>query len=150
MALALLDTNVLVHAVYRGSSLHDCAAGLVWEGLHGDGRYCITPQNLIEFAAVVSRKRFVDPPLEGAEITRMADLLFRSRRLAKIYPKRATVIRAVREGAALAITGPRWYDFFLALTMRDAGVEIIITDNVDDFQAIPFITALKIQEASST
>jgi predicted nucleic acid-binding protein len=141
----LLDSNVLVHAVYKGSPLHSAAAELVDRGLRHRDVYCIAPQNLVEFAAVVTRPRLVSPPLPGREVVRIAELLYRSRRLAKIYPSRGTVIRAMRHGATIGVSGPRWYDLFLAMTMTDAGVNTVITENVDDFQGIPFITARDIR-----
>src|SRR5574340_301475 len=138
MSAALLDTNVLVHAAYRRSALHAPAAELVDRGLRQRGLYCIAPQNLVEFAAVVTRPRLVSPPLPGPDVARIADLLYRSRRLAKIYPTRGTVMRALRHGAALGISGPRWYDLFLAMTMSDAGIRVIITENVEDFRQLSF------------
>ena len=115
---ALLDTNVLVHAANLDSPLHREAASLVDRGLHQRGLFCVAPQNLVEFAAVLSRPRLavVPPPL--AEILRVTALFYGSRRLAKIYPRRGTVIRAMREGAHLGVKGPLWYDLFLAVTMR--------------------------------
>ncbi len=148
MALALLDTNVLVHAMYRQSPLHAAAGALVDHALRERGRYCIAPQNIIEFSAVVTRSRFVDPPLSHREVHRVASLLYRSRRLAKIYPRRGTAMRAVQEGTALGITGTAWYDLFLAMTMRDAGVSVIVTENVSDFEKFPFVTARKFQQAA--
>ena len=148
MPVALLDTNVLVYAVYRQSPLHSPASLLVNEALKGRrSRYCISPQNLVEFCAVVTRARFVDPPLPMPEILRMTSLLYRSRRLTKIYPRRATVARTVREGSSLGISGPAWYDLYLAMTMREAGVEVIITENTDDFKRFPFVTARRIEQA---
>ena len=147
MAVALLDSNVLVHASYRGSLHYSNAARLLALGLRKSGRFCIAPQNLVEFAAVVTRKRFVDPPMTAADVLRISDLLYRSRRLSKIYPQRGTVLRTMREGHALSIQGPRWYDLFLAVTMRDAALKVIITENVNDFSSIPFITALTIERA---
>ena len=146
MPRALLDTNVLIHAVYRASPLHAPAATLVNEGLHKSGQYCIAPQNLIEFSANVTRSRAIDPPIGAIEASRITSLLYRSRRLTKIYPGRGTVMRAVAEGAALNITGTVWYDLFLAMTMRDAGVSVIVTEDVSDFGKFPFITARTIRE----
>ncbi len=143
----LLDSNVLVHAVYRESPLHGIAAELVDRGLRRRGLYCIAPQNLVEFAAVVTRPRLVSPPLPARDVLRATELLYRSRRLVKIYPSRATVIRAVRQGATLSVSGPRWYDLFLAMTMADAGVETVITENVDDFRGIPFVRARDLRAA---
>lgn len=141
----LLDSNVLVHAAYKGSPLHTVAAALVDRGLKQRGGFCIAPQNLVEFAAVVTRPRFVNPPLPAGDVDRICGLLFRSRKLAKIYPRRATVARAVNEGTSLRATGTAWYDVFLAVTMRDAGVDEIITENVSDFRKMPFVTALDLR-----
>ncbi|MBI4279571.1 MAG: type II toxin-antitoxin system VapC family toxin [Armatimonadetes bacterium] len=147
MPPALLDTNILVDAAYRQAPLHAAAAHLVDRGLRERGRFCIAPQNLVEFAAVVSRPRFVDPPLSSSEIVRIVHTLYRSRQLVKIYPQRATVMRAIREGAHLGITGPLWYDLFLALTMQDAGVSIIITHDTDHFRRFPFVVARGVDQA---
>lgn len=149
MALALLDTNVFVYAMYRKSLLHGAAARLVDQALRERGRYCIAPQNLVEFLAVVTRSRFVDPPLSPVEAGRVTSLLYRSRRLTKIYPRRGTVVRAIEEGAVLGVAGPTWYDLFLAMTMRDAGVSLVVTENVEDFRKFRFITAQRIEEAAT-
>jgi predicted nucleic acid-binding protein len=143
----LLDSNVLVHAAVGGSPLHEVAALLVDKGLRRGGLYCIAPQNLVEFAAVVTRRRFVDPPLAADVLRRMTERLYRSRRLRKIYPSRGTVVRAMREGTSLGVSGPRWYDLFLAVTMRDTGVREIITENLDDFRRISFVTARTMADA---
>ena len=147
MPTALLDTNVLVHAAGVTARFHAAAAELVDRGLRQRDRYCIAPQNLVEFAAVVTKPRVVQKPMSPSEMSRMADILYRSRRLTKIYPQRATVMRAIRQGDALSINGPLWYDLFLAATMRDAGVRRIITDNTADFDRFPFVTAVRIEDA---
>jgi predicted nucleic acid-binding protein len=148
MTAALLDTNVLIYAAYRDSPFYEPAAALVERGLNERGLYCIAPQNLVEFAAVVTRQRRGDQPLPSDEVHRITDLLYRSRTLAKIYPRRGTVARAMREGTRLGISGAVWYDLFLALTMRDAGVRVIISENVSDFEQFPFIVARRIAEYS--
>lgn len=147
MPAALLDTNVLVHAANANSALHAAAEALIARGLRERGKFCIAPQNLIEFCAVVTRPRFREPPVPLEEARHSASLLWRSRRLAKIYPVRGTVGRAVEEGAALGLRGSVWYDVFLAVTMRDAGVSVIVTENLADFARIPFVTAVSIREA---
>lgn len=146
----LLDTNVFVHAAYRGSPLHGPATELVSHALRVRGAYCISPQILVEFAAVVTRERFVSPPMTAADVFRMSSMLFKSRCLIKIYPKRGTVARCLQTGTNLGITGPRWYDLFLAETMRDGGVEVVVTENVSDFRQFPFITARSVPEAADS
>lgn len=146
MARALLDTNVLVHAIYVDSPLYDAALTLVSRGMTERGRYCISPQNLVEFAAVATRPRHVQPPLMPDDAAAKVALLFRSRILGKIYARRATILRAAEQGRILGITGPAWYDLMLATTMREAGVGVVITENVSDFARFPFVTARRIQD----
>jgi hypothetical protein len=45
----------------------------------------------------------------------------------------------MREGSELGVEGPAWYDLFLAITMRDAGVRELITENVSDFAGLSFL-----------
>jgi len=47
----------------------------------------------------------------------------------------------------MRLTGPAWYDLFLAVTMREAGVHVIITENLRDFSKFPFLSARSITEA---
>jgi len=96
---------------------------------------------------VVTRSRFVDPPLSSGQAAQIAKTLYQSRRLSKIYPSRGTVIRAIREGGSLGISGPVWYDLFLAMTMQEAGVGTIVTENASDFRHMRFISTCKIQDA---
>lgn len=146
MPVALLDTNVLVHAASKRSPLVVPATKLLREGVQHRNRFCIAPQNLLEFVTAVTRARYMDPPLSSAEAARRAQDLYRSRRLKKIYPSRGTVFRALQEGAALGVSGPLWFDLFLALTMRDAGVRLIVTENTADFRTFPFLTTRGIRE----
>lgn len=83
MALALLDTMVLVYAAFHRTPLHEAAARLVDRGLRCRWVFCIAPQNLVEFAAVVTRRRRDETPLSAADIIRMSDRLYRSRILTK-------------------------------------------------------------------
>jgi predicted nucleic acid-binding protein len=148
MAAALLDTNVLVYAAYRRSPLYESAAALIERGLSERGLYCIAPQNLVEFAAVTTRRRPHDQPLPVEDVMRITDLLYRSRSLVKIYPQRGTVARAMKEGGRLRVSGAAWYDLFLAVTMQDAGIRVIITENLSDFEQLPFVVARRISEAA--
>lgn len=144
MAIALLDTNVLVHAAYRRAPLYGPARQILDRALGQRAKYCLAPQNLVEFAAVVTGKKLVHEPLPGEELARFVRVLYSSRNLKKIYPKRATVMRAIHEGTALGISGPVWSDWFLAMTMRDAGVAVIVTEDITHYQRFPFVTARRI------
>jgi hypothetical protein len=53
----------------------------------------------------------------------------------------------MKEGTRLGINGVAWYDLFLAVTMRDSGVRTIVTENLSDFEQLPFVAAHKIEDA---
>ena len=145
--MRLLDTNVIVHAIYKGSPLHLPAATLMNRALEQKGQFCIAPQNIIEFLAVVTRSRFVDPPLGVADAVNVANRLFKSRRLRKIYPARGTVQRAMNEGRRIGLKGTDWYDLYLAATMRDNKIETIVTENLRDFRHLDFVSPVRIEDA---
>jgi predicted nucleic acid-binding protein len=144
--LTLLDTNVLIHAAFTEAPHHEAAALLLARGLAKAGIYCIAPQNIVEFAAVATRPNLVTNPLSPTELQRMTTLLYASRHLKKIYPRRGTVMRAVRHGASLKFSGSAWYDIFLATTMQDYGVRSIITEDLTTFRRIGFVNARGIEE----
>jgi predicted nucleic acid-binding protein len=145
--MRLLDTNVIVHAEYKGSPLHLPAAALLTRALERKGEFCITPQNIIEFLSVVTRGRFVDPPLKTGDAVKIANRLFKSRRLRKIYPARGTVLRAAKEGERTGLKGTAWYDLYLAVTMRDNKIETIVTENIRDFRFLGFVSPIRIEDA---
>ncbi len=136
-----------MYAAYKAAAHHRAAAELLARGLREKGIYCIAPQNIVEFAAVVTRPRFVDPVLSAEEVDRICNLLYLSRTLSKIHPLRGTVGRTSREGARLGVTGTAWYDLYLAMTMRDSRVETIITEDVGDFRKFPFVEARRIADS---
>lgn len=124
------------------------ASTLVARGLRERGLFCLAPQNIVEFAAVATRGRLAKPALSAGKAAEMSETLFKSRKMGKIYAARGTVLRAVREGGELGLVGPAWYDMFLAMTMKDAGVKAIVTENRRDFTGIRGITVFGIAEAA--
>jgi hypothetical protein len=91
----------------------------------------------------------VEPPISAQDAYKMGQILYQSRCLSKIYPKRGTVIRTLRDGRDRKATGARWYDLFLVATMKDGKVHEIITENVKDFSNIPAITVHTISRAAA-
>ncbi len=52
--LALLDTNVLIDALYKGSDPYPAARALPDQAVQEDAGFCITSKVLAEFYAVVT------------------------------------------------------------------------------------------------
>ncbi len=54
---------------------------------------------------------------------------------------------STRQGKRLQVAGPAWYNLFLAVTMREAGLKEIITESIRDLRKFPFVMARSIAEA---
>jgi predicted nucleic acid-binding protein len=137
----LIDSNLLVCAHNRQAPLFPPAASLLDSALRRADRWCVSPQNLAEFFAVVTDPRRFPHPLTPGEGARRLDRLWRSRTLHKIYPQRGTLARAAHLAGRLARRGGDFFDVLLAQTMLDNGVSRVVTADAGDFKGIPGITA---------
>jgi predicted nucleic acid-binding protein len=63
----LLGTNVLIDALYKDSDHHPAARALLDQAKQEDAGFCITPQVLAEFYAVVTHPRRVTHPKSPEE-----------------------------------------------------------------------------------
>lgn len=63
----LLDTNVLIDALYKDSDPHPAARALLDQARQEDAGFCITPQVLAEFYAVVTHPKRVTHPKSPEE-----------------------------------------------------------------------------------
>ena len=77
--IALVDSNVLVHALYRESEHHERCRALIEQSQAGQVALCVAPQNLTEFYAVVTDRRRVAIPRESAEALDAIDRLLAMR-----------------------------------------------------------------------
>jgi len=76
--------------------------------------------------------------------------LYRSRSLAKVYPKRGTIARAVRLAARLDRRGAALFDVILAQTLLDNGVRRIVTEDVADFKDVAGLRVHTIADAANS
>ncbi len=147
---AVLDTNVLVYAHDRQSPFFAGASALLNAALRRPGLYAVTPQVLSEFFAVVSDGRRVPNPATPAAAADAVIRLYRSRSLAKVYPKRGTIARAVRLAARLDRRGAALFDVILAQTLLDNGVRRIVTEDVADFKDVAGLRVHTIADAANS
>ena len=57
--IALLDTNILVYAADKSSLFYEASLLLREKGLKGELSFCICPQTLIEFFAIITDSKRV-------------------------------------------------------------------------------------------
>lgn len=60
--LALVDSNVLVYALYADAKQHDASLQLLDRAQDGQVSLCMAPQNFLEFFAVITDSRRVGAP----------------------------------------------------------------------------------------
>jgi predicted nucleic acid-binding protein len=139
MTSYLVDTNLLLRASDSGSSLYQQASDALAALAAGGGQVYITPQNLIEFWAVVTRPRNANG--FGWSVTKAAieieqlhtnflflddtpDVFSYWRRLVLTY----------------SITSKRTHDARLVAVMLAHGVTHLLTYNIADFKSFSNIT----------
>ena len=142
---ALLDTNVLIDALYKGSDHYPAARALLEQAMQGDPAFCITPQVLAEFYAVVTHpKRSTDPKSPEEALDAIAgflaipgmllllippDIVSRWMELVRRYPQH--------------VTNRKIFDAQLVATMLAHGVRRIYTFNVCDFSPFAEIEVIE-------
>jgi predicted nucleic acid-binding protein len=63
---ALIDTNVLVYALFRQRAEHAASLALLESAQEPGANLVVAPQNLAEFSAVVTNPRRVSTPLPAS------------------------------------------------------------------------------------
>ena len=135
---ALVDTNVLVDGLYKDSEHYSAARALLDQAQQLDAGFCITPQVLTEFYAVVTHpKRTTQPKSPHDALSVMGDFLAMPGMLLLLPPPDITarLMDLVRRYPQHLI-GRKIFDGQLVATMLANGVKRIYTFNSKDF--IPF------------
>lgn len=139
--MILLDTNILIQAAGAGSAKHGKARDLRDRAATGKIEACIAAQILTEFYSVVTDAHRFQPPLAPAQAQRELQS-YLSSRLGLILPKETTVSRMLDLLGSRSVRGGKIFDFFLAATMLDNGVQTIYTENTRDFEGLGEIEAI--------
>ena len=138
----LLDTNILVHSHNKGSKYQKRAGDVVRRAMRGEIEACIAPQILYEFFAVVTNPNRVERPLSFDEATEICLDLWECREIEKVNPTAMTPKKVFEVVKERKLFGGRIFDCVLAVTAQENGVEIIYTENVEDFEGYSFLRAL--------
>lgn len=134
--LALVDTNVFVHAFYSDRPEHPASVQLRDKAQAFDAGLCLSPQNLIELYAVITNPKRVSAPLQPAEALAEIDKLFALPGLALLPVPSDVAQRTTELLRRRPVPGAKAYDLQLIATMLGNGVRRIYTFNTKDF--VPF------------
>jgi predicted nucleic acid-binding protein len=145
---ALVDTNVLVYALFPTAPQHADSRALVESAADPAAGLCVFPQILAEFFAVVTNPKRVSPAKPPGEA-----LLAIERFLAlpglTVLPLPADVVpRWVGLVRAHPVKGGEVFDAQAAAAMLAHGLATVYTYNLGDFRGFPGITAKEPSPAS--
>lgn len=135
---ALLDTNVLIDALYEDSEHYPAARALLDQAQHGDANFHITPQVVAEFYAVVTHPKRVTIPKSPEEALTAIEsfLALPGLSLLPTPPDIVSRLSALVRKYPTHIIHRKIFDAQLVAAMLPYGVRKIFTFNVSDF--LPF------------
>jgi toxin-antitoxin system PIN domain toxin len=139
---ALIDTNVLVYALFSGAPNHAASRALVDQAQVAGAGLCVAPQTMAEFFAVVTNPRRVNPAKSAADALSAAEAIVAMPGMSVVPAPADVVTRWVQLVRQRPVTGAKVFDVQLVATMLANGISTIYTFNVPDFQPFQQIQVL--------
>ena len=138
----LVDTNILVYALFPGVAQHVASRTLLDRAKTPSGGLCVASQSLAEFYSIVTNSRCVTSPKSPVDaLTAVEDILAMPGMTVLTVPA-DLVTRWIALVRTRPVTGADIFDVQLVATMLANGVTNIYTYNVADFAGFPGIQAL--------
>jgi predicted nucleic acid-binding protein len=138
----LLDTNILVHAYNKTSPNQKEAAIIIKRAIQNKIEAFLTPQVLYEFFAVVTNPKRVEKPLAIKEAADLCIDLWECNEIEKLNPSGVAPIEVFKLAKNLNLCRAEIFDCSLAVTAKENDIDIIYTENVDDFKYYSFVKTL--------
>jgi predicted nucleic acid-binding protein len=138
----LLDTNILVHAYNKSSPHQDQASKIIRKAMKGETEACLSPQVLYEFFAVVTSAKRVEHPMSPPEAANLCIDLWECNEIEKLNPSGIAPIEVFKLVKELNLSKAEIFDCALAVTAKENDVDIIVTENVEDFKGYKFVKAV--------
>lgn len=132
--LALIDTNVLVYALFPAMPEHVASRALLDRAKSAGANLCVAPQNLIEFFAVVTDPRRVTQPKTPDVALAAIDDLLALPGLTLLLVPGDLIDRWCQLLRQSPVIRKRAFDTQLIATMLASSVTKIYTFNPADFQ----------------
>ncbi len=142
--LALLDTNVLVGALLTDDYRYPTARPLLEQAHRSQVGFCLVPQVLAEFYAVITNPQKVTAVKTSAEAVEAVRALLAYPGLRLLFPPVDSVERWADLLARHPATGPRFFDVQLVAAMLGNDVRTLYTYNVSDFEPFTRIAGIEV------
>lgn len=135
----LIDTNILTRLIAPKDPLSPVARAAVDRLQEVDKSMIVAAQNLIEFWAVATRP--VESNGLAFSIAKTVEEVTRFESIFRVVDEPRDTFRRWRQLVeAHAVKGKQVHDARLAAIMIEAGIDHILTFNIDDFRRYPGIT----------
>jgi toxin-antitoxin system PIN domain toxin len=141
--LALVDTNILIYALYPEVEHHAASRSLLDRARSGQIGLCVVQQILAEFYAVATNPRRVTAPRRPEEVISTIENLLVVPAVTLLSTPADAVTRWLGLSPKYAVTGGATFDVQLIATMLGNGVRRIYTFNrahFDQFEEIEVLT----------
>ena len=140
--LALLDTNVLVYAVDTAAKHHAASQALLNQAAVPDSHLCVSPQNFVEFYAVVTDHRRVKNPQPPSQAAQAIKVFLELPGLA-LLPVPIDVTKRFGDLVdRYPVVAQHAFDAYLVATMLGNGVTRIYAFNAVHFESFDPIEVL--------
>jgi len=131
--MKLIDTNILVYAFDVESEHHKKAKEVLKSALQ-ECEMVLSAQNLLEFYSVVTKK--IPAPLSPDEAYAIINIILKTPEIMIITASRNCVKNAVKISKEKNLRGARVFDAVISETMKEYGIEIILTEDDKHFEAL--------------
>lgn len=140
--LAVVDTNVLVYALYEESDYFASSHRLLQRTQDGEVSLCLPPQVLGELYAVITSPSRVTNPRSPDQAVQVVEQLLAMPGLSLLPVPADVVVRWTELARRYPVTGSGIFDLQLVATMLGNGIRRIYTFDRSDFEPIQGIEVL--------
>lgn len=129
-----VDTTFLVQVEASEHPDHDAARTFLRRHLREGGTVALAPQVLAEFVHVIVDSRRFERPLSPPDALERAAAWWNASETERVLPTERAVTLFFRWMVEFRLGRKRLLDTLLAATYAAAGVRVLVTSNVRDFQ----------------
>ena len=131
--LVLVDSNLLIYAINSSSPKHQIAQKFIRDH---SGEFTLAHHNILETLRVLTHPKFPSPMKVKDAIVAVSKIVEAAQ---VIFPSLETYHVVISMIEQYKLTANRIYDAYLVATMITNELNIIVTDNENDFRIFPQI-----------
>jgi predicted nucleic acid-binding protein len=133
-----IDTNVLIYANNRESTLCEVARGKLDELTRSGATLFVSNQVIREYLVIMTRPGFIEKPISLESAIEDAQRI--TKEFALLIPDRNSLDKLMELILKYQIKGKKIHDAAIVSVMLTNGITDILTKNIDDFKSFQEIT----------